>query len=171
MDRRPEPGTQTSTKCCRQSGIGRGGCPSTAAHSRALALGICPCGHRNVARKRTLPTKPGYRAGCWCRCEDSCHSQAPPTGILCNARTFPSSQRRGADLTGSRSDEPVLQAQGAEGACLECGRVRPSGCIKRQIVRGSTSWERQDNLCCGEERGGLFFRGLSQTGREVQSWG
>lgn len=83
----------------------------------------------------------------------------------------PSTPHLPAGLASSRSDERVLQVQGAEGAAWSVGELRPSGCIERQIVRGSTSWERLDNACCGEEQGAFFCRGLSQTGREEPSWG
>lgn len=42
------------------------------------------------------------------------------------------------------------------------GELRPSGCIKRQIVRGSTSWERLHNSCCEEEQGAVFAEDSSQ---------
>lgn len=48
----------------------------------------------------------------------------PPAAILYNTRTFTISQRLITALTTSRSDERIIQAQGAEGACVECGRVQ-----------------------------------------------
>lgn len=48
----------------------------------------------------------------------------PPTAIPYNTWTFTISQRLITDLTTSRSDERIIQAQGAEGACMECGRVQ-----------------------------------------------
>lgn len=82
--------------------------PEHSSTLQSFSIGNLSMWTQGCGQRLSLPTKPGCHAGCWCRSEYSCHSQVPPTATLCNTRTFPISQRRGADLTSSRSDKPVL---------------------------------------------------------------
>ena len=87
--------------------------------------------------KPPCPHEPGCRADSRCMSEDDVTPRLGPTAILYNTQRFTISQRLLADLTTSRSDERIIQVQGAEGACVECGRVQTIWLHYRQIVRGS----------------------------------
>lgn len=125
LDRSPGSRTEASTKHGRSSGIGQVRCPSPAAGSRALAPGVCPC-REFTGCGQSLPTHTS-QAVKWtlgaCLKTTVTRRLLPPASLY-NVLIFTVFQRLITDLTTDRSDERVIQAQGAEGACVECGRVQ-----------------------------------------------